>query len=51
LKRPALLRAVAHPVLVIGQFHLVHPAIAEGAFAIKKKQEGMPLGGEAGRLA
>jgi hypothetical protein len=50
LKRPALLGAVAHPVGVIGYLHLVDPAIAEGAFAVEEEEEGMPLGGEAGRF-
>ena len=49
-KRFALLGAVAHPVSVIGELHLVDPAIAEGAFTVEEEEEGMPLGGEAGRF-
>ena len=50
LKSPALLRAVAHPVRSIGFLNAIDPAIAEGAFSVEEKEEGMPLGGEAGRF-
>ena len=50
LKCPALFGAVAHPVRSIGFLNAIDPAIAEGAFSVEEKEEGMPLGGEAGRF-
>ena len=49
-KGAALPGTVAHAVLVIGEFDAVDPAIAEGALAVVKEEEGMALGGEGERF-
>jgi hypothetical protein len=46
LKRCALLGAETHEPRVIGGPDAVDPAIAEGALAVKEKEEGMPPGSE-----